>query len=148
MLEIDKAVVDTITTDSDMISLMGITSSDKRVYAWYPFKDIVYTINVSEVAIIYRNSIGMRPFLWSYPSQISNITYFFRVLSISQLKVRQTSEKLIDLFDMSSIDTDNWSVKWIELGGIADGMNEGSPTLPIVSKSITFNFTIVVKKGT
>ena len=147
MLELDALTVSRITGDATMISIMGITSGDDRVYAWYPAEDITYTINVNEVAIIYRNSLGKRPFRWSYPSQIPDITYFFRVLSISQLKLRQASERLIELFDKTSMDSDNWSAKWIELTGYADGMNEGSPSQPIVSKNVTFAFSIVVKKG-
>lgn len=147
MLELDALVVSTITSDSTMISLMGINASDDRVYAWYPSTDIVYEIGGAEVAIIYRNSMASRPFNWSYPTQIPNITYFFRILSISQLKVRQCAERLIELFDKTSIESANWSVKWIELNGIADGMYEGSPSKPIVSKNVTFAFTIVVKKG-
>jgi hypothetical protein len=145
MLEIDKLVVEKIKQDSTMIQLMGITASDSRVYAWYPATDIVYTVGVSEVAIIYRNSMGGRPFNWSYPSQVPNMTYFFRILSIGQLKLRQCAERLIELFDKTSIESSNWSVKWIELGGVADGMNEGGPTLPIVSKNVTFAFSIIVK---
>lgn len=147
MLELDALVVDRIETDATMISLMGITTEDTRVYAWYPATDLEYIINVKEVAIVYRNSMGSRPFEWSYPSQIPNITYFFRVLSISQLKVRQCAERLIELFDTTSMQSNNWTVKWIELLGIADGMTEGSPTHPIVSKNCTFSFKIVVKGG-
>jgi hypothetical protein len=147
MLELDSLVVNRIESDATMISLMGITSEDTRVYAWYPAIDLEYILGVKEVAIIYRNSMGGRPFEWSYPSQIPDISYFFRVLSISQLKVRQTSERLIELLDKTSMESTNWIVKWIELMGYTDGMTEGSPTHPIVSKNCTFSFKIVVKKG-
>lgn len=146
MLELDKEVVDIIKDDATMISLMGITTSDNRVYAWYPASDIVYTAQ-KDTAIIYRNSMGGRPFNWSYPSQIPNIQYFFRVLSISQLKIRQVSERLIELFDLTSISSTSWSVKWITLSSYADGMTEGSPTHPILSKNVLFSFNIVVKRG-
>lgn len=147
MLEIDAQVVSRIAVDATMISLMGITASDNRIYAWYPATDIAYVLGVNELAIIYRDSMGGRPFNWSYPSQIPNITYFFRILSISQLKLRQCAERLIELFDKTSIETTSWGVKWIELSGSADGMNEGGPTHPIVSKNVTFAFNVVVKKG-
>ena len=126
---------------------MGITAEDNRIYAWYPSSDIAYVLSVSEVAIIYRNTFDGRPFLWSYPSQFSDITYFFRILSISQLKLRQTTERLIELFDKSSIESVNWSVKWIKLLNAADGLYEGSPTHPIVSKNVLFGFNIVVNRG-
>ena len=61
MLELDALVTSRITTDASMISLMSITASDDRVYAWYPATDIEYEVGVSEVAIIYRNSMGQRP---------------------------------------------------------------------------------------
>lgn len=147
MLEIDTEVVQMIETDSTLISLMGITSSDTRVYAWYPATDIEYVIGQKEVCIIYRNSLGGRPFNWSYPSQLPDILYFFRVLSVSQLKLRQVAERLIEIFDKQSIETTNWAAKWIELAGNADGMMEGSPTHPIMSKNVTFNFRILVQRG-
>lgn len=147
MLELDSLVIDRIEADATMISLMGITAEDNRIYAWYPATDISYVINQIETAIIFRNSIGSRPGSWSYPSQVPNISYFFRILSISQLKLRQSAERLIELFDMSSMESANWSVKWIELSGVADGMYEGSPTHPIMSKNVTFAFTTVVKRG-
>jgi hypothetical protein len=146
MLELDKLVVNRIITDSSMISYLGTTANDNRVYAWYPATDIVYTTGIAEAAIIYRNSIlRERPYNWSYPSQIPNIQYFFRILSISQLKLGQISERLIDLFDLTSLESDNWTVKWIELSSAINGMNEGSPTHPIISKNVTFSFNIVVK---
>lgn len=147
MLELDQLVVDRITTDAQLISLMGITAEDDRVYAWYPISDIIYTLGSAEVAIIYRNSFGGRPFNWSYPTQVPNIQYFFRVLSISQLKLRQTAERLIELFDKTSMESINWAVKWIEQTGCADGIYEGSPTQPILSKNVTFAFNVVVKRG-
>jgi hypothetical protein len=147
MLELDSLVVAQIVNDAQMISLMGITVDDDRVYAWYPTSDIVYTINQAEVAIIYRNSFGSRPASWSYPTQFPNLQYFFRVLSISQLKLRQTTERLIELFDKTAMQSTNWAVKWIEVIGAADGMYEGSPTQPILSKNVTFAFNVVVKRG-
>lgn len=147
MLELDSLIVDRITSDATMTSLMGTTASDERVYAWYPATDIIYTVGSTEVAIIYRDSMGGRPFEWSYPQQIPDITYFFRILSISQLKLRQCAERLIELFDKTSMESTNWSAKWIELNSVADGMMEGSPTHPIVSKNVTFAFTNVVNRG-
>jgi len=148
MLELDTLVVNQIETDSTMISLMGIAAGDTRVYAWYPATDIEYVVGQKEVCIVYRNSLGGRPFNWSYPSQMPDMLYFFRVLSISQLKLRQVSERLIELFDQQSLISTNWAVKWIELVGYADGMNEGSPTKPIMSKNVSFTFSVTVRRGT
>lgn len=147
MLELDTLVVNAIESDATMISLMGITASDTRVYAWYPSKDIEYVVGQKEVCIIYRSSMGGRPFNWSYPSQMPDLLYFFRVLSISQLKLRQTSERLITLFDQQSLSSTSWAVKWISLVGYADGMMEGSPTKPIMSKNVSFDFGVTVKRG-
>lgn len=146
MLEIDSAIAARIVEDADMISIMGITASDDRVYAWYPQQDIVYTQGGSEVAIIFRSSNGGRSNNWSYPSQSPDIAYFFRILSISQLKSSQCAERLIALFDKTSLQTDNWNVKWIEQSGYSDGMMEGSPTHRIVSKNVTFVFKIVLSR--
>lgn len=147
MLELDQLVVSRINDDTTVSTLLGGTEEDNRIYAWYPATDISYTIGVAETAIIYRNSLGGRPFNWSYPSQIGNILYFFRVLSISQLNVRLCAERLIELFDQTSIESDNWNAKYIELNSYTDGMYEGSPTHPIISKNVTFDFKVVVNKG-
>ena len=144
MLEIDAYVVNKIRTDSTMITLLGITSSDYRIYMQFPSENISYV--TSEAAIIYRNSMGSRDRKWSYPSQISNIMYFFRVLSVSQVKVRQIIERLLNLFDKSSIETASWLVKWVELMGITDGPIEGTPTNLVYSCNITFAFNVVVTK--
>jgi hypothetical protein len=146
MLELDALVVNRIKTDATMISLMGINSLDDRIYAWYPAIDIEYILNLQEVAIIYRNYMEGREMNWSFPSQMPNIKYFFRILSVSQLKLRQCTERLIALFDQTSLTSANWITKWIELSSVADGMMEGSPTYPILSKNVLFTFNVVVRR--
>jgi hypothetical protein len=146
MLEIDKAVVDLIAGDATISGYTGASAADDRIYAWYPIRDIEYTEGTVEMAIIYRNSMGTRTFRWSYPSQIPNIIYFFRVLSINPLKLRQCTERLVDLFDETSLQTTNWNVKRITISGVADGMQEGSPSKPIMSKSVTFSFSNVLRR--
>lgn len=146
MLEIDAAVVSKIASDATMISLMGITVSNNRVYDWYPQDRIIFSAS-NQSAIIYRNSLGSRNYNWSYPSEMPRLTYYFRILSINQLNLNQVNEKLIDLFDMTTIQTTNWSVKWIELSGSVDGPIEGDPTYPIYTKDVNFNFSTLVKRG-
>lgn len=146
MLELDEYCVTKIRTDASMVSLMGITATDYRVYSWYPAGDVYYTVGVSEAAIIYRNSCGSRPYKWSYPKQFPNITYYFRVMSIDKSKLGQASKRLIKLFDMTSIETTSWRVKWIELSGDSPGPMEGSPTMPIVSRNVMFKFSVVLQK--
>lgn len=146
MLELDSLVVSRIATDTTMKTLLGVTTSDNRIYAWYPTTDITYTIGGVDSSIIYRNSMEGRPFRWSYPYQMPNIQYYFRVMSLSQLKLRQITERLIVLFDMTSLQSTNWGAKWITLSGSWDGMVEGNPTHLILSKNVTFDFSIVVKR--
>lgn len=147
MLEIDKAVVDRIKADATMDSYLNPSVSDNRLYSWYPLKDITYT-KANPTAIIYRNSIpSSRPYAWSYPSQFPNFHYFFRVLSNSPLATRQVSERLIQLFDTTFITTTHWAVKYIELMTYLDGQNEGGASNPIVSKNVTFLFSLVFSRS-
>jgi len=147
LLEIDQKVISMITTDVTMAGYLNGTLSDNRIYAWYPVSDIAYTIGFQEVAIIFRDSLGGRPYEWSYPSQIPHITYFFRILSINQILLSQCKERLIVLFDQKSIETTNWYVKYVELASDANGMTEGSPTQPIMSRNVNFLFKEVFRKG-
>ena len=145
MIEIDAAVTTRITTDNTLKGYLGATAGDTRLYSWYPVRDIVYTSS-TPAAIIYGNNMGGRSHLWSFPDQIPNAIYFFRVLSIGKLKLENISERLIALFDKTSITTTHFSVKWIVIAGCTDGANEGSVTNPIFVKNVSFSFSNVFRR--
>lgn len=146
MLEIEKEIVARVSGDSSIQTLMGGSESDRRIYAWFPTGDVVYTEGTIECAIIYRMSFTGYPWQWSYPSQSSDEQLFFRILSINQLKLGQVSEKLIDLFDKGSLQTTNWSVKNIMLLSSNEGMNEGEATKPIHTRNMSYRFGVVLKR--
>jgi hypothetical protein len=148
MIEIDEYIVSTITEDATMISLMGIDANDQRVYAWYPSFDVVYTA-VYHAALIYRKASGSRPGeFYSYPSQIPNINYHFRVLSKSQLVLGQVAERLIDLFDEKyNVLLTNFGIKKISVIGNSDAPTEGDAGNPIYVKTVSFSFSNVVKRS-
>jgi hypothetical protein len=52
----------------------------------------------------------------------------------------------VALFDKTSLQTTNWTVKWITVSGVADGMQEGGPSKPIMSKNVTFVFSNVFSR--
>ncbi len=147
MIEIDEYVVDTITTDNTMKTLMGISASDNRIFAWYPSFDIVYDSN-SPAAIVFRKSSGSRTGAnYSFPSQIPNINYFFRVLSINQLVLGQVAERLMDLFDEKyNVTLTNLGIKKIGMIGNSDAPTEGDAGNPIFVKMVSFSFTTVVRR--
>jgi len=147
MIEIDEYVVTTITEDSTMITLMGISANDNRVFAWYPSFDIVYSSN-SPAAIVFRKSSGSRTGAnYSYPSQIPNINYFFRVLSINQLVLGQVAERLMDLFDEKyNVTLTNLGIKKIGMIGNSDAPTEGDAGNPIYVKMVSFSFSTVVRR--
>lgn len=148
MLEIEKAVYDFVINDSTFISLTGATSSDPRMYAWYPSGDVVFTEGSQEAALVYRHSINARGF-WSYPNQLPDFNFFFRVLSIDQTKIGQVAERLIEIFDETydKIVTTNFLVKKISLTGSFEGQNEGAPTKPVFTRNQTFRFSNVFRRG-
>lgn len=146
MLELNLEVVNTIIADATLISLMSIDANNKRVYYWEPTRDILFTPTY-QAALIYRDSFGGRAGEWSYPYEWPFITYFFRVLSTSQVLLAQVSKALIDLFDLQTLQTTNWSVKWIEVVGKNTGGNEGDPAKPIYVDNVTFGFNFVFKRG-
>ena len=109
MLEIENQAISVIAGDTTIDGYLNPSVDDNRIYAWYPPTDIEYN-ETNKSAIVYFNNMPKRSFNWSYPSQMPDIFFYFRVLSLSQLEVRQISERLIDLFDNTSIQTTNWSV--------------------------------------
>jgi hypothetical protein len=145
MLEINEEIVKLIENDSNISSLLGSTISDSRVYAWYPLDNLVFS-DTTPAAILYRDSMGSRPYRWSYPKQMPNLFIYFRVCSIYIEKANQVAESLINLFDKTNISIDNWSIKWIELVSKTQGMPEGTPTKLVYSVNTSFRFTNVFRR--
>lgn len=147
MIDIDEYIVGVVIGDATMQSLMGITGTDNRIYAWYPSFDIVYS-STAPAAIVYRKTSGSRPGVdWSYPSQIPNINYFFRCFSIDQLVLGQVAERLTDLFDEKyNVVLTNFGIKKIGIIGNSDAPTEGDAGNPIYVKIVSFSFTNVVKR--
>jgi hypothetical protein len=144
--ELEKALVDLFKASVDYKSITGATTTDPRIYAWFPTGDIIFTPGVKDVATIYRFSITGRPGRWSYPSQIGEMQLFLRVSSIDQAKLGLVTEILIgenSFLDKKSIQTEGLSVKWIVLLSANDGLNEGAPTQPIHVRNISFRFSNV-----
>jgi len=148
MNEINEYIVDTITSDSTMISLMGITANDHRVYSWYPSFDIVYS-NTYPAALVFRIASGSRfGDSYSYPSQIPNINYHFRALSKSQLVLGQVAKRLMDLFDEKyNVLLTNFGIKKISIIGNSDAPTEGDAGNPIYVKVVSFSFSNIVKRS-
>jgi hypothetical protein len=147
MIEIDEYIVSTVIGDATMVSLMGITASDNRIFAWYPSHDITYS-DTQPAALIFRSSSGPRPGeLYSFPSQIPNINYFFRALSLDQLVLGQVSERLMDLFDEKyNVLLTNLGIKKMGIIGRSDVPTEGDAGNPIYVKIVSFSFTNVVRR--
>ena len=147
MIEIDEYVVDTVTNDSTMINLLGVSADDNRIYAWYPAHDVTYS-DSEPAAIVFRDSLGSRSGSnYSYPSQIPNINYFFRCLSIDQLVLGQVAERLLDLFDEKyNVLLDNFGIKKMAIAGSSAGPTEGDVGNPIYVRMVSFNFSNVVRR--
>lgn len=146
MLEIDRAIVQRISNDSTIQTIMGGTAADRRIYAWFPVGDVVFTEGTVECSIVYRVSVNGYPWRWSYPNQFSEMQLFFRIASINQLKLGQVSERLIDLFDKGSLQSTNWSVRWIELLSDVEGFNEGEATKPIHIRNQSYRLGTVLRR--
>jgi hypothetical protein len=146
MIETDKYLVSVITTDATLISLMNITATDHRVYSWYPAFNPTFA--ETDCYIVYRKTMPGRSFNWSYPSQMPNINYHLRVMSIDQLVLGQVTERLIDLFDETyNVELDSYGVKKISITGNSDAPTEGDAGNPVYVKLVSFSFGTVVKRG-
>jgi len=141
---LDAAIVDRIATDVGIISLAPLDSGVK-IYSFFPATDIEYTPD-EPASIIYDSKFTGRPLKWSYPKQYSDFLLFIRVQSIDQLILNQIVETINVLFDKTSITTDNWSIKWIEINAILTIPNEGSESNTIWGKDISFKFTNVFER--
>ena len=146
MIETDRYLVQKVITDATLISLMGITAGDKRIYAWYPTFDITYE-NSFPCAIVYRKSLRGKGGEWSYPNQYPSMSYYLRTLSINQTVLGQVAERLIDLFDETYKDyTASWIIGKIEIGSVVDAPTEGDAGNPIFVKVVSFSFSHVFKR--
>jgi hypothetical protein len=146
MIETDQYLVQKVITDATLISLMGITVQDKRIYAWYPAMDIVYESSYP-CAIAYRKTVRGRGGEWSYPNQFPNIAYYLRTLSINQLVLGQVAERLIDVFDETYLDTTtSWLIGKISINSVTDAPTEGDAGNPIFVKVVSFSFSNIFKR--
>lgn len=147
MIETDEYLVQKIINDTSLISLMGITVNDKRIYAWYPTFDLVYESSFP-CAIVYRKSVrGRAGGNWSYPNQYPDMGYYLRTLSINQLVLGQVAERLIELFDETyKANTLSWIIGKIEINSVVDAPTEGDAGNPIFVKVVSFSFSNFFKR--
>jgi hypothetical protein len=146
MIETDRYLVQTVINDASLISLMGITSQDKRIYAWYPTFDITYHTDYP-CAIIYRKTIRGRGGAWSYPNQYPDMTYYLRTLSTDQTILGQVAERLIELFDEKYKEyTTSWIIGKIGINSVVDAPTEGDAGNPIFVKIVSFGFNEFFKR--
>jgi hypothetical protein len=146
MIETDEYLVQKIINDASLISLMGISVNDKRIYAWYPTFDIVYESSYP-CAIVYRKSLRGKGGSWSYPNQYPDMGYYLRTLSINQLVLGQVAERLIELFDETyKAKTISWIIGKIEINSVVDAPTEGDAGNPIFVKVVSFSFSNFFKK--
>ena len=145
MFELKEPIYSTVTTDATIISLMGITSGDLRMYSLNPPEDVIYSDAVP-AAITYFLKIGRRPNNYSYPSQEGNAFLFFRILSIDNLIAENIADRLKVLFDKMTIESDNYVVKTVMLNDMTPSDSEGSPTKPVFIINVSFRLTNVLAK--
>jgi len=146
MIETDEYLVQKIKNDASLISLMGISGSDQRIYAWYPTFDIVYESSYP-CAIVYRKSVRGRGGDWSYPNQYPDLAYYLRALSIDQLVLGQVTERLIELFDETYKDyTTSCIIGKIGINSVVDAPTEGDAGNPIFVKVVSFSFSNFFKR--
>jgi hypothetical protein len=106
MLEISEYLINILKYDSEITSLTGANSSDYRIYSWKPSFDVIFS-STKKSAIFYSSFQDKRPYLWSYPNQIGNITYFFQSSSPNKTFAIQVIERINDLFDNYNFSTQN-----------------------------------------
>lgn len=146
MLEIKAEILSRVVNDSTISGLLPSSAKDNRVYAWNPGMDIEYS-EKDKGAVFYRTDIEEeRSYLWSYPSQIPSMYLFFRVVAINPYIAEQISERIISLFDLSSIKTDNWRVPFTELVSYKEGDVEGTPSFVLFVRNIVFFLRAPLKR--
>jgi hypothetical protein len=146
MKEINAELINVILNDSAIKTALGYTATDERIYAWNPAEDVIYSDN-KKGAIFYRIIYGKRPKRWSYPKQFANGSIYFKVVSIDQETTDTVGERLIELFDLETIETTNWRIGHSELLSYNDAKPEGSGRNTQWSKMVTFMFTNILKRA-
>lgn len=146
MLEIKAGILNYLLGDSELRTLLNSDSNDDRVYSWNPPQDIVYS-DSKRSAIFYRLFVNQKPTIRSYPQQFSNMFFYLRVVSKSELDTELISEQIIKLLDEQyGFLTDNWSIKKIVLANYNDGKNEGTPSFPLYVKNLSFSFNNIFQR--
>lgn len=146
MLEITKHLVDILINNSSLDILLGVTLSDSRIYSWNPPFDVVYN-PTSPAAIFYYNESGKRPYVYSYPQQLPDETYYFQVVSIDKTKMEQIAEIIFDLFDGYVFHTEHFSVKTMEPTGKFDSDFGGTPTKILYGKLLVFDLNNLFRRA-
>lgn len=146
MQEINEYIVNRIRTDVSIISLMGITVGDYRIYYWNPNIDIIYN-STTPAAILYRTAGKKRPSKWSYPEQKMPLFVYFRVLSYLQATANSVADRIENLFDQLNFQTTSYNVKGAEVISRVDGDCEGTPEKPIWVVHTSFDFKNVFYRG-
>jgi len=137
MLEISEYLLNILKYDATITSLTGATATDTRIYSWKPAVDILFSSTL-KAAIFYTSFQDKRPFSWSYPSQIGNITYFFQSSSLSKLILQQVIEQINILFDNYFFSTENYNILSMMCSGKKEGPLEGTATRRIYGETISF----------
>ena len=147
MLEIDKYFIDKFKADATLISLMGINANDPRIYMFNPPFDVTYS-STQLAALFYRNSSDRRPEQYSYPSQRSNLTYYFECVSPNLTRAKQVIERIIRLLENQSVLTTNWRVGVLINAGEGEGVEPGgTPTNPLYKRMVAFFCKEVFYRG-
>jgi hypothetical protein len=146
MVEIENKIVELVEADSTVTGLLGGDEEDSRVYKFDPASRHQYS-NIQPAILLYRLFHQSRQGAnWSYPSQKGHVILYFRAVSIDDLVASQIADALFELFDKSSLQTDNWSVKWIQENVRNSGESEGTSATPLFVENISFNLTHVFKR--
>ena len=148
MLEIKEEIVNVLGNDTTIQTLLGGTDSENRIYSWNPSEDILYSYESNLIGAVFFRLYGTddRPYRWSYPSQMPNLYIHFRVKSLNELVMNQVTERIIELFDIQTIETDNWRFPSIQLTTYNDGPIEGTPSVPLYVQNIVFICRNILRK--
>ena len=147
MQEIFNTILSILENDHTLTTLLGGTNSDSRFYGFPETTNIQYNSSTPG-AVIYRSKIGVQPTEFCYPSQWPDASIYFQVIGLNATASEEISEQILNILrNYSPLNTSNWKVGILMIGGKSDEILEGSATFPLSIRNVRIRLKDIFQKS-
>ena len=147
MQEIFNAIISILEGNMVLTGLIGGTSEDSRFYGYPETTNINYS-STTPGAVLYRSRIGSQPGEFNYPSQWPDTTFYLQVVGLNASVAEAIAEEIMNVLrNYSPLDTTNWRVGVLTIGGKSDEILEGTATFPLSIRNVRIRLHGVFQKS-